>query len=380
MCQQFLCAHCHYTAFDRCTFARRLNNRQMHPATCPSFEQELHERRLCSTCKAVDEATFRLYTWIETQGGDRLPTEGGEAEEGSSPLRPGGQHTEQEQQQQRQSSTTQLPATASSQSGTQSAMKDNPAEIEPEATNLDYLDLNKVRPLSDSTIASSSTLPTTIGSSAVPSKRHSCGRPQDQPPSLVKPDINAPFQPVKARRMSNPSGAYNTVPPGFIPAPLSNENAPILQANTTLVEGQPAQRNLNFRPPIISSTTDGPTEADDSNQASLNIGALKRTISTLTFDDLTPRTRTAFPASEATEVPPAYARPRSEVGLPPLLPGQTGDSSEMEEDAVGHEGAEGQADSSREASDRGSNRSGERPLSSQEYLSRARLELMGDRP
>lgn len=320
----------------------------MHPAACPNFEQELHERRLCSTCKAVDEATFRLYTWIETQGGDRLPTEGGEAEEVSSRLRPGDQHTEQEQQQ--QFSTTQVPA-----------------------TNLDYLDLDKVRPLSGSTIASSSTLPTTIGSSAVPSKRHSSGRPQDEPPSRANPDINAPFQPVKARRMSNPSRAYNTATPGFTPTPLSNENK-------TLVEGQPAHRNSNLRHPIISSTTDGPAETDDPNQAPLNIGALKRTISTLTFDDLTPQTRTAFPASEATEVPPAYARPRSEVGLPPLLPGQTGDSSEMEEDAVAHEGAEGQVDSSREASDRGSNRSGERPLSSQEYLNRARWELMGDRP
>ena len=351
----------------------------MHPVACPNFEQELHERRLCSTCKAVDEATFRLYTWIETQGGDRLPTEGGEAEEGSSPLRPGDQHTEQEQQRPRQSSTTQLPATTSGQSGTQGAMKDNQADNEPEAINLDYLDLNKVRPLSGSTIASSSTLPTTIGSSTVPSKRHSRGRPQDEPPSRANPDINAPFQPVKARRISNPSRAYNILPPGYTPAPLSNENAPIPQANTTLVEGQPAQRNPNFRHPIISNTTDGPTEADDSNQAPLNIGALKRTISTLTFDDLTPETRTAFPASEATEVPPAYARPRSEVGLPPLLPGQTGDSSEMEEDTVGHEGAEGQADSSQEASERGSNRSGEGPLSSQEYLSRARLELMRDR-
>ncbi len=373
MCLQFRCAFCNDIAFDRCTFARRLANRQMHPAACPNLERESHVRKLCSTCRALDEATFRLYTWVETQGGDRLPTEGGESDEGSSPLRPEDQHIEHEQQ--RQPSSTQLPASASGQSAIERATKDNQAENEPEATNLDYCDLNKVRPLSGSTIASSSTLPTTI-STSIPSKRHSSGRPQDESPLRANPEIDASFQPATARRVSNPSRVYNTLPPGYTPVSPTNENAPIPQASTTLVEGRPAQRNPNFRHSIISSTTDGPAESDDPNQAPLNIGALKRTISTLTFDDLTPETRTAFPASEATEVPPAYARPRSEVGLPPLLPGQTGDSSEMEEDAEGYEAAEGQADSSREASERGSNRSGERPLSSQEYLSRARLELM----
>ncbi len=346
----------------------------MHPAACPYPERASHVRKLCSTCKSLDEATFRLYTWVETQGGDRLPTEGGDSEDDSPPPRPEDQHIEHEQQP--QAPTTRLPATVPGQSAIESATKDNEAENEPEPTDLDYYDLNKVRPLSGSTIASSSTLPTTIGTSAVPSKRHSSGRPHDEPSTRANIEIDASFQPAKARRISNPSRVYNTLPPGYTPVPPINENVPVPQASTALAEGRLAQRNPNFCHSIISSTTDGATETDDPNQAPLNIGALKRTISSLTFDDLTPETRTAFPASEATEVPPAYVRPRSEVGLPPLLLGQTGDSSEMEEDAEGDGGAEGQADSSMEASERGSNRSEERPLSSQEYLSRARLELM----
>ena len=75
-------------------------------------------------------------------------------------------------------------------------------------------------------------------------------------------------------------------------------------------------------PPNQPGPNDTKSSAESSD-APLNKGGLKRPISTLTFNDLTPQTRTAFPSSEAAGVPPAYARPRSEVGLPPVAPGET---------------------------------------------------------
>lgn len=300
-------------------------------------------------------------------------TEGGEAEEASSPLRPENDEDEDvyhEQEQQPEgaygtANTSTRPVTAN-----EAEVHESEKETD---VNLDYLDLNKLRPLSGSTIGSSSTLQTAIGSSAVPSKRQSTGKARDETASPANLQANPLFEPVKARRISNPSGDYNIITSNTTLANPSSENAPMQQMTTTLVDGQPAHRNPNFRHPILSAT-DGPAEENnDNDDVSLNIGALKRTISTLTFDDLTPETRTAFPASEATEVPPAYARPRSEVGLPPLLPGVTEDTDMEEED---EEDPTGMADSSREGFEsRGRLR--ERPLSSQEYLSRARMDILG---
>ena len=49
---------------------------------------------------------------------------------------------------------------------------------------------------------------------------------------------------------------------------------------------------------------------------------LKRTISAQECVALPLNTRTAMPPAEAGKTPPAYVRPRSEVGLPPLAPGE----------------------------------------------------------
>jgi hypothetical protein len=209
-------------------------------------------------------------------------------------------------------------------------------ESEAEGINLDYLDFRQQRPLSGSTFGSTSTAPTALDTSTVPSKRRSSGQPRDTPASQTDPEANPPQHAQKARRISNPTGDHNKMTSAITPANLPNQNAAIHELTTRLVKGQIAQRNPNFPGPILSPKDQ---LALDSNDAPLNIGALKRTISILTFDDLTPDTRTAFPASEATEMPPAYARPRSEVGLPPLLSGVTADTDieEVEEESGAEE-------------------------------------------
>jgi hypothetical protein len=101
---------------------------------------------------------------------------------------------------------------------------------------------------------------------------------------------------------------------------------PAMRSPTTT---QWAQRPLQPpRPPILTTTN--------------SIGGLKRTISSLTFADLTPETRTACPPDEAGRVPPAYARPRNEVGLPPVEggvgdgeAGAESEDTELDEDAEG---------------------------------------------
>jgi hypothetical protein len=244
----------------------------MDPRVCQNIERETSQRRQCGQCRSLDEATFRLYSWIGSRGASRLETEGGPAEDASSPSE--GDNSEPHQEQ-------------------------DDAEIEQtdeekEPVNLDYLDVYRLRnrPLSGSTVGTSSTIPTVI----------------------------------------------------------SNTHQPTL------------------------ANTDGPAEDGD---APLNKGALKRTISTLTFDDLTSGTRTAFPASEAANVPPAYARPRSEVGLPPLPAGEN-EEAEREDTGEEEEEAEDKMERSRSRSGSGVN-SRARPLSAQEYLSEARSKFLESR-
>ena len=313
----------------------------MNPRSCRYLQRETYHRRQCGTCRSVDEASFRLYTWVGSQGGERLVTEGGAAEEGSSPPRPEDQNVDQEQEQ--QSEVTRMEAEPSTQPATHNFVDGGEAEDESIGINLDYLDLRQLRPLSGSTIASSCTLPTAIGSSTVPSKRQSSGKPRETPASMGDSEVSAPFQPFKARGVGNPSGDYSNAPAPTTLDSLSDENA---APTATTGEGRAAQQTPNIRHSVLE-TIDRP--AEDDSDAPLNVGALKRTISILSFNELDSETRTAFPASEATDVPPAYARPRSEVGLPPLLPGVTEDT-EMEDAEDTDDDGEEMAGSSKSSS------------------------------
>lgn len=262
MCLQYQCCRCHVTKFDRCDHARQPGNRRIDPRACQNAAQETSQRRQCGQCRSLDEATFRLYSWVGSRGAPRLVTAGGPAEDASSPS--GGDESDTHQEQQ---------------------------DEEKESANVNRLDLDRLRdrPLSGSTVGTTTTAPTVLSN--------------------------------------------------------TNQAAP--------------------------SNTDGSAESSD---APFNIGALKRTISTLTFDDLTMETRTAFPASEATNLPPAYARPRSEVGLPPLAPGENDEAGMTDTEEEGEENIERR----RSGSDpRGS--VGERPLSAQEYLSEARSKFLESR-
>ncbi len=331
MCLFFRCGRCHHVNCDRCDDARRPSNLGIDPRTCQNVDWEGSQRRKCGLCRTLDEASHRLDFWIRTQGGERLVTEGGAAEEMSSPPRADddqGVHQEQPQQPQ----VPHVTDTFNRRAADDYAQGDE-ADDEKEPINLDYLDLNKLRPLSGSTVGSSSTAPTAFGSSAVRSKRESTGKPQETAASLGDADVNTPLQAHKVRHVSNPCTDYSIGPAAATLHHFHTENAPIEQPSTTMVEGQTVQPNPTVSYPILPTTEQ---YAEESNNAPLNIGALKRTISTLTFDDLTPGTRTACPPFEANDTPPAYARPRSEVGLPPLLP-DVKEGTEIEDAAEGDE-------------------------------------------
>lgn len=307
----------------------------------------------------MDEASQRLQIWIKRQGGERLVTAHGAAEESNSPLTPEQDDDQLEQQQAQVGSLRADPwmgAAAANYTG------GDEAEHVMHRTNLGHLHLHQPRSLSGSTLASSSTLPTAFGNSTLPSKRQSSGKPRDAPAMPSDVGFDGPVSEVEIPRVSNPSETRTMGPATTMRASLFDENAPTQHVPSGLLKGQAAQRNPSSKHAIPSSTRQ-PAEA--SVKASRNMGGLKRTISTLTFDDLTPSTRTAFPPSEATDVPPAYARPRSEVGLPPLLPGEKdeADTDEVEED---------QSDAAGTSLSSGLFRG--RPLSSQYYLPRPRME------
>lgn len=287
-----------------------------------------------------------------------MVTEGGAAEEASSPLDAEEQSGQQAHQQQ-QPEAVGMAATASIRPISAGG---SDAEDMTQGISFDHFKLPKLRPLSGSTIGSSSTGPTAIGSSAIPSKRQSTGllpREEGAPQGGVQ--VNTTQHTRKTSRISDLNPDSDTITAVTTLANLSKKNAPSRQMSSTLPGGHATQCN-----PALANTNQ-PAEANNNNnrkdEAPLNIGCLKRTISTLTFDDLTPETRTAYPASEAPETPPAYARPRSEVGLPPLLPGVKEDS-EMEDAEDGDEGEEGPRRRSRER---------ERGFSAQEYLRNARM-------
>jgi hypothetical protein len=306
----------------------------MDPRTCRYACRDSSQRIQCHLCTSLDEASDKLQVFVKTEGGERLYTEGGAAEEASSP--PAAEEQGDQHGQQQQPGAACVGVEISNAHASDVDPEQDEEESEAEGINLDYFDFCQQRPLSGSTIGSTSTAPTALDTSTVPSKRQSSGQSRDILASQTDPEANTPQHAQKARRISNPSGDHNNMTSGITLAKPSIENAPTHEPTTRLVKGQTAQRNLNFPDPILSPTDQS---APDSNDAPLNIGALKRTISTLTFDDLTSDTRTAFPASEATGVPPAYARPRSEVGLPPLLLGVTEDTDiqEVEEEESGTE-------------------------------------------
>jgi hypothetical protein len=332
MCLQFVCRRCHNIAYLRCVNARRLSNIGVDPRTCRYACRDSSQRIQCHLCTSLDEASDKLQVFIKTEGGERLYTEGGAAEEASSPPAAEGQVDQHGQQQQPGAAC--IGAEISNAYASDVDPDQNEAESEAEGINLDHFDFRHQRPLSGSTFGSTSTAPTALDTSTVPSKRQSSGQPRDTLASQTDPEANTPQHTQKARRISNPAGDHNNMTSAITLANLSNRNAPVHEPTTRLVQEQIVQRNPNYPGPIVSPKD---KSAPDSNNAPLNIGALKRTISILTFDDLTPDTRTAFPPSEATEIPPAYARPRSEVGLPPLLSGITGDT-DIEEEERGAEG------------------------------------------
>lgn len=308
----------------------------------------------------MDEATQRLHFWIKRQGGARLVTEGGPAGEASSPSTAEEEDDQQEQQQQPDVESS----TADTDAGP--AADDQPEGDEAEdiigGINLDYLDLRQPRPLSGSTLASSSTLPTAFGNSTLPSKRQSSGKPRDVAALPGDIEVDSAVSESKKQGISNPNRDYSIGTAATTHAGPSNENAPVQQTTARLIEGHTGRINPTSGHSIVP-TTQQPSQG--SINAPHDTAGLKRTISTLTFDDLTPLTRTAFPPSEATNIPPAYARPRSEVGLPPLLPGEKDDADEED---VEEEETEGAATSWPRGRLRG------RPLSSQDYCRRLRME------
>jgi hypothetical protein len=314
----------------------------------------------------MDTTSDRLTEWVKRVGGEQLPTEGGDAEDVLSPSTPGQRSMQPERQQQLKASGIAVDLVDSAAADDIKA-EDGPdhvkAENRTDVSNPDYLEGRKLRPLSGSTVGSSITDLTANGSSAIPSKRHSSGNPREVLTSQPYFELDAPPHISKARRVGSADRADTTIATEAIVNPF-DENTPLRQPTTTFVEGSTARRNPSFHHPILATTDQS---SEDDSEAPRNIGCLKRTISILDFENLTPETRTACPPSEATDVPPAYARPRSEVGLPPL-PLKEEEEELDEQDSEGDDGKE----------ERGRSRSrsrSKRPLSAQEYLSKARIEL-----
>lgn len=286
----------------------------------------------------MDEISHRLDFWVRTRGGERLVTEGGEAEERSSPPR-AGEHSEQHEQ------LGNRPAALEEHSlpDANSSTEHDQIEEGMMGKGIKYVNLDKVRPLRGSTVGSCSTAQTiVVGNSGILSKRLSGPQTYDTTAALSDLEANTqPYEYIRRRTSNSLSGEYNDPTEATQSADFSNENAIVRQPSTTVVEGKTAQRNPNFHHAILSSADQPPSEDNTNINAPLNLGGLKRTISTLTFDELTPETRTAFPASEAIEALPAYVRPRSEVGLPALLPGvmerieYDDDDEDMEQDEIG---------------------------------------------
>lgn len=291
-------------------------------------------RKECQVCWSLHEASHRLYTWVATQGGARLPTAGGPTEDESSPSgdeRDGhnDEHRRQadaegrmvHKEQQLLSSSEDDPYQAGEPTS-QELARDLKGKEENESTNPNV----RWRPLSGSTVASSGTAPTANCTSSLPSKRQSSGKTQEATPLLVGAEVNTLSQTQNAQSPNEARSQVRRDDNAAVAVETSNEKGKALQLSTDPAEGQTGQETPTPKNPDKSSSATPGHQNDDGGPS--NIGALKRTISILTFDDLTEETRTACPAGEATNLTPAYARPRSEVGLPPLPFTDNGSSDE----------------------------------------------------
>lgn len=386
MCLEYECCYCQRIKYHRCDDARKPENHEGDPRKCRNARREMSQRRQCALCRSLAEVSDRLRRWIISQAADRLMTDGGAAEEASSP--PAAEdHSAHLVQQQRQGADQQVyhqdnkdPVERAGSEGFTAGTTPRPVANDdaqdPEARSINLEHPNRRdRPLSGSTMGCSSTAPTALGSSSVTYKRESGGKPQEAYASQAGFEVQTLAQADQARHVNNPSKGYYTSAAATTLGCLSNENTPMAPANTVQAGGPTTQSTSDFRHPILPlSAIDRPAEA--SGSLPLSTGALKRTISSPTFGDLTPQTRTACPPSEATNVPPAYARPRNEVGLPPLplRASQNKEAEDIDDDEkeTAQRGRLRPRPRPRSASGSGSR---ERSASAQEYLTYARDEF-----